>query len=54
MKIYNRDGSYAEMCGNGLRCFCACLCYTGLVNKDRFKVQTDAGEKRVQVRRQGN
>jgi diaminopimelate epimerase len=25
MKVFNKDGSMANMCGNGLRCFCACL-----------------------------
>lgn len=31
MIVYNGDGSFAEMCGNGLRCFSACLKYLGLV-----------------------
>ncbi len=25
MKVFNKDGSMANMCGNGLRCFAACL-----------------------------
>jgi len=31
MKIYNQDGSEAEMCGNGLRCFCKYLLDNHLV-----------------------
>ena len=34
MKIINRDGSRAEMCGNGLRCFSACLRELGLEEGD--------------------
>ena len=51
MKIYNNDGSYAEMCGNGLRCFCALLVREGLAglkvdeDKYRLEVSTDAGKK---------
>lgn len=43
MLIYNSDGSRAEMCGNGLRCF-ARFAYEKLgVKKDPMAVETDAG-----------
>ncbi|HYE80597.1 MAG TPA: diaminopimelate epimerase [Clostridia bacterium] len=43
MIIYNSDGSRAEMCGNGLRCFTK-FAYEKLgVRKDRMIVETDAG-----------
>lgn len=43
MLIYNSDGSRAEMCGNGLRCF-AKFVYEKLgVKKDPMAVETDAG-----------
>lgn len=47
MEIFNADGSEAEMCGNGIRCF-AKYCYeNGLVTKREFAVETLAGNKRV-------
>ena len=43
MIIYNSDGSRAEMCGNGLRCFTK-FAYEKLgVKKDPVAVETDAG-----------
>ncbi|MEM1539770.1 MAG: diaminopimelate epimerase [Candidatus Bathyarchaeia archaeon] len=45
MRIFNSDGSEAEMCGNGIRCL-AKYCYeNGLVCKDSFSVETLAGVK---------
>jgi diaminopimelate epimerase len=47
MKIFNADGSEAEMCGNGVRCF-AKYCYeNGIVKKTEFKIETLAGLKQV-------
>jgi len=47
MRIFNADGSEAEMCGNGIRCF-AKFCYeNGIVKKEQFKVETNAGVKHV-------
>jgi len=47
MRIFNSDGSEAEMCGNGIRCF-AKYCYeNGIVKKDSFGVETNAGIKQV-------
>ena len=47
MRIFNADGSEAEMCGNGIRCF-AKFCYeNGIVKKDEFNVETNAGAKHV-------
>jgi diaminopimelate epimerase len=38
MRIFNADGSEAEMCGNGIRCF-AKFCYeTGIAKKGDFDV----------------
>ena len=49
MFLYNSDGSVAEMCGNGLRCF-AKFCYDhGIVRKEDFTVQTLAGVMKVHV-----
>jgi len=47
MRIFNSDGSEAEMCGNGIRCF-AKYCYeNGIVNKPELDVETLAGIKHV-------
>jgi diaminopimelate epimerase len=47
MRIFNSDGSEAEMCGNGIRCF-AKYCYeSGIAKKAEFDVETNAGIKHV-------
>ena len=47
MRIFNADGSEAEMCGNGIRCF-AKYCYeNGIAKKTEFSVETNAGIKHV-------
>jgi len=47
MRIFNADGSEAEMCGNGIRCF-AKYCYeNNIVRKSELTVETLAGVKRV-------
>jgi diaminopimelate epimerase len=54
MRIFNADGSEAEMCGNGVRCF-AKYCYeSGIVQKTNFKVETLAGIKPVWLTIEGN
>ncbi len=49
MYLYNSDGSVAEMCGNGLRCFAKFVYDRKLVEKEDFTVQTLAGTMRVHV-----
>ena len=47
MRIFNADGSEAEMCGNGIRCF-AKYCYeNSIVPKQEFTVETLSGLKHV-------
>jgi len=47
MRIFNADGSEAEMCGNGIRCF-AKYCYeNGIARKNELVVETLAGNKRT-------
>ncbi len=43
MVMYNPDGSYSAMCGNGIRCFGKYLYDRGDVGKDRVDVKTGAG-----------
>ena len=49
MEYYNSDGSLAEMCGNGLRCFGKYVYELGLIKKERFKVETLDGMKEVSI-----
>jgi diaminopimelate epimerase len=47
MRIFNADGSEAEMCGNGIRCF-AKYCYENkVVKKEELDVETNAGIKHI-------
>ena len=41
--FYNSDGSTAQMCGNGIRCFAKYVYDKGYVNKTEFTVSTLAG-----------
>jgi diaminopimelate epimerase len=45
MRILNADGSEAEMCGNGIRCFAKYLFDHGLTKKKKVSVETLAGVK---------
>ena len=49
MFLYNSDGSVAEMCGNGLRCFAKFVYDHGIVKKEAFTVETLAGVMQVQL-----
>ncbi|MDH7576478.1 MAG: diaminopimelate epimerase [Bacillota bacterium] len=49
MRIFNSDGSEAEMCGNALRCVAKYAYERGLVEKRVFKVETKAGVKVSEV-----
>lgn len=41
--FYNSDGTVAQMCGNGMRCFAKYVYDRGLVDKKEFSVMTGAG-----------
>lgn len=41
--FYNSDGSIAQMCGNGMRCFAKYVFDKKIVDKKEFSVQTEAG-----------
>ena len=43
MQIINSDGSEAEMCGNGIRCFAKYLYDQKIIEKKKMTVETLAG-----------
>jgi len=43
MRIFNSDGSEAEMCGNGIRCLARYVYERGIVPDPVFAVETEAG-----------
>lgn len=43
MRIINSDGSEAEMCGNGIRCFAHYLYEKGFIDRKVLKIETLAG-----------
>ena len=51
MKIFNSDGSFAEMCGNGLRCFTAYLVNDRGFTKNPLKIETGRGILNVNWKR---
>jgi diaminopimelate epimerase len=49
MRIFNSDGSEAEMCGNGLRCFASFVRDEGLTSERELLVETLAGIKKADL-----
>ena len=49
MRIFNSDGSEAEMCGNGIRCVGKFVYDKGLTNKTTLKIETLAGIKELKL-----
>ena len=41
--FYNSDGTIAQMCGNGMRCFARYIYDKKIINKTKFSVETKAG-----------
>ncbi|HPO13407.1 MAG TPA: diaminopimelate epimerase [Candidatus Hydrogenedentes bacterium] len=50
MRIFNADGSEAETCGNGIRCFAKYVYEHGMTDKTEFVIDTLAGPNRVVLR----
>ena len=49
MRIFNQDGSEAEMCGNGILCFAKYVFEKKLTCKTEFSIETLAGIKNVKL-----
>ncbi|MBI5091508.1 MAG: diaminopimelate epimerase [Candidatus Hydrogenedentes bacterium] len=47
MRIFNADGSEAETCGNGIRCFAKYVYERKMTSKKEFVIDTLAGPNRV-------
>lgn len=47
MRIFNRDGGEAEMCGNGIRCIAKYIIDHGLSKKRELTIETLAGNVQV-------
>jgi diaminopimelate epimerase len=48
-RIFNSDGSEAEMCGNGIRCFAKFVYENEIVPREEMMVETMGGIKELQV-----
>jgi diaminopimelate epimerase len=49
MRMFNPDGSEAEMCGNGIRCFAKYLFDRRMITEPALKVETRAGIKALKL-----
>ena len=50
MRIFNKDGSEAEMCGNGIRCFAKYVYDNKIIDKQSISIETKAGVKVVRLK----
>ena len=53
MRIFNPDGTEAEMCGNGIRCFAKYCFENGIAKKNLISVETLAGIKELRLKVEG-
>ena len=54
MRMFNADGSEAEMCGNGIRCVGKFVYDKGLTNKTNLTIETLAGIKTLKLNTKEN
>ena len=40
MRMYNADGSYGEMCGNGIRCVAKYVYEHGIQRRDTLNIES--------------
>ncbi len=49
MRIFNADGSEAQMCGNGIRCVAKYMYASRLKKNERMTIETSAGLKVIEL-----
>ena len=49
MKMYNSDGSYSEMCGNGIRCVAKYVYDNGIVDRKDMEILSGGQIKKIRV-----
>ena len=49
MKMYNSDGSYSEMCGNGIRCVAKYVYDNGIVDKKEMSIMSGGRVRNIIV-----
>jgi diaminopimelate epimerase len=49
MRMYNADGSYSEMCGNGIRCVAKYVYDHGLVRKNPLRIESGGQVKALEL-----
>lgn len=49
MRIFNADGSEAQMCGNAIRCVAKYLYESGICNRPRLFIETLAGARTLEL-----
>jgi len=54
MRIFNADGSEAETCGNGIRCFAKYVYERGMIGETAFAIETLGGPNRVVLQTEGD
>lgn len=50
MRIFNSDGTEAEMCGNGIRCLAKYVYEKNIIKKEKIRIETLAGIKEVKYK----
>ncbi len=53
MRIFNADGSEAEMCGNGIRCVAKYVYDHGIARRQQLKIETGAGPLSLELEVEG-
>ena len=53
-RMFNPDGSEAEMCGNGIRCFGDFVYRKGILKQEKMTVETKAGIKTIEITLNGD
>ncbi len=54
MRIFNADGSEAQMCGNGIRCVAKYMYASGLKKSNNMTIETSAGLKTIELTVENN